>query len=69
MNICVVSLDDASSAVQSLPEVGVAEDLLAAEPHGLDLLLAAALVLTDSPCNASEYQKTVFPTISIVLNV
>ena len=49
VNICNVSFDDASKAIQSLPAVGVAEVLLAAEPHDSGLLLAEALVLTDSP--------------------
>lgn len=49
VNICVVSLDNASNTIQSLPAEGAAEVLLAAEPHDLGLLLAAVLELTDSP--------------------
>ena len=49
VNICVVSFDDASNAIQGLPGVGVVEVLLAAEPHDSGLLLAAIRVLRDSP--------------------
>lgn len=44
VNICVVSFNDASNAIQGLPAVGVVEVLLAAEPHDSGLLLAAVRV-------------------------
>lgn len=49
VNICVLSFVGTNNAIERLPAVGVAEVLLAAEPHGSGLLLAAGLVLTGSP--------------------
>ena len=63
VNICVVSFNGVSNAIQSLPVVGVAEVLLTAKPHDLGLLLAAGLVLTGSPWN-TLYQL-VFQCMSI----
>ena len=49
VNIYIVSADDAKRRDTNSPVVGVAELLLAAEPHDLDLQQAAGLVLTSSP--------------------
>ena len=49
VNICIISFYYVTQMIQSLPVVGVAEVLLAEEPHDSGLLLAADLVMTGSP--------------------